>query len=273
MRELDITFPVVMGILNLTPDSFYDGGKYDSVNSIIEKVEQMLKEGASVIDIGALSTKPGAKNLTATEELDRLIPHLKTLRKTFSDTIISIDTFRKEVAAMAIEEGADIINDISGGKLDDEMIPYMTSQEAAYILMHMQGTPETMQVNPVYDDVVLEVTGFFKDQLTPFEKAGKKNIILDPGFGFGKTVDHNYKLLGSLDKFIQLGYPVLAGVSRKSMINKVLLTTPASALNGTTVVNTIALLQGASILRVHDVKAAIEAIKLTNQFRLSSLNS
>jgi dihydropteroate synthase len=194
---------------------------------------------------------------------------LKTIRKSFPDIIISIDTYRKEVAAVALEEGADIINDISGGMLDSGMIPFMCSKDAAYVLMHMQGTPETMQVNPSYDDVVMEVKDFFKQQLEPFMKVGKQNIILDPGFGFGKTVDHNYRLLGALSEFTGLGYPVLAGVSRKSMINKVLGTAPANALNGTTVVNTIALLQGASILRVHDVKPAIEAIKLTNQFKLS----
>ncbi len=269
-KKLDLTSPVVMGILNLTPDSFYDGGTYSSGEDLIRKTTQMISDGASIIDIGAVSTRPGAKFLSAKEEIERLLNPLKLLRRNFPEMIISIDTFRKSVADAAIGEGADIINDISGGMLDSEMINFMCSQSAAYILMHMQGTPENMQQNPYYEDVVIEVGEFFKRQLISFNAVNKYNIILDPGFGFGKTVDNNFELLEALSIFKSYSYPLLAGVSRKSMINKVLGTTPQEALNGTTVINTIALIKGANILRVHDVKPAFEAIKLINQFRQSN---
>lgn len=262
-----------MGILNVTPDSFFDGGTYTSNEDLVKKAAQMLIDGARILDIGAISTRPGALLLTPEEEMRRLLEPLKLLRKNFPDVILSIDTYRKNVALEAIAEGADIVNDISGGMLDKEMISYMCTQQAAYVLMHMQGTPETMQQNPSYKDVVEEVGTFFTQQLKQFKEAGKNNIILDPGFGFGKTVDHNFKLLEAIHEYTSLNYPVLAGVSRKSMINKILATTPAEALNGTTVINTIALMKGAHILRVHDVRPAMEAIKLVNQFRQSNGNS
>jgi len=272
-KVLDLSIPVVMGILNVTPDSFYDGGTYMSQKELLKKADQMISDGAVIIDIGAISTRPGAQSLTVDEELERLLKPLKLLRKNFPDVILSIDTYRKSVAVASIEEGADIINDISGGMLDREMISYMCTQRAAYVLMHMQGTPESMQQNPLYKDVVKEVGAFFSQQLIHFKDADKKNIILDPGFGFGKTVDHNFKLLEAIHEYTSMGYPVLAGISRKSMINKVLTTTPAEALNGTTVINTIALMKGAHILRVHDIRPAMEAIKLVNQFRQSNGNS
>jgi dihydropteroate synthase len=270
-KELNLSVPVVMGILNLTPDSFFDGGSYHTTAEMIDKVRQMITDGATIVDIGALSTRPGAMQLNADEELNRLIEPLKIIRQEFPELIISIDTYRKKVAEAAVNEGADIINDISGGLMDEDMIPFMCTQQAAYVIMHMQGNPENMQLNPHYNDVVHEVESFFLQQVAIFKKAGKHNLILDPGFGFGKTVEHNYQLLQAISKYAVYPYPVLAGVSRKSMINKVLGTKAAEALNGTTVINTIALLKGATILRVHDVKAAIEAIKLVRVFNEANM--
>lgn len=269
-KVLDLSTPVVMGILNLTPDSFFDGGSYSTISDIIKRVDQMINEGATIIDIGAISTRPGASMLTESEELNRLIEPLVSVRKEFPELVISIDTFRKGVASAVIGEGADIVNDISGGMLDDEMIPFISKQDAAYVLMHMQGTPADMQLNPRYNDVAREVIVFFYNKLAYFKNSGKHNIILDQGYGFGKNVDHNFKLLGALPEFTALGYPLLVGISRKSMINKVIGTSPANALNGTTVLNTIALMNGANILRVHDVKPAMEAIKLVHQYTRSN---
>ena len=268
--ELSLQKPVVMGIINLTPDSFYDGGSYTDTQSVVKRAEQILNEGGEIIDIGAISTRPGSLIPSSAEELARLLNHLIAIRKEFPNALISIDTFRKDVAAVAISEGANIINDISGGMLDEEMIPFMAGQDAAYILMHMQGNPTNMQVNPVYTNVTEEVSNFFKVQIEKFGNKGKSNIILDPGFGFGKNVDHNYQLLNELDRFKCFNYPILVGVSRKSMINKVLGTTPKDALNGTTIVNTIALMRGADILRVHDVKQAAEAVRIIGQFNISN---
>ncbi len=258
-----------MGIINLTPDSFYDGGSNNTPEAVLNKASAMIGEGASIIDIGALSTRPGAMQLTDYDELDRLIPYLNLIRKEFPKIIISVDTYRRKVAEAAINGGADMINDISGGLMDNEMINYMCQHDAAYVLMHIQGTPENMQLNPQYSDVVKEVKAFFTERLKIFTEAGKQNIILDPGFGFGKTVRHNYQLLNGIAKLTEVGYPVLAGVSRKSMINKVLNTKPESALNGTTAVNTIALMQGASILRVHDVKEAMQTVKIFMEYKNS----
>jgi len=246
-KVIDLSTPVVMGILNLTPDSFFDGGSYATLADIMKRVEQMINDGASIVDIGAISTRPGASMLTESEELERLMEPVVALRKEFPDLIISIDTFRKGIAAAMISEGADIVNDISGGMLDDDMIPYISQQDAAYVLMHMQGTPADMQINPRYEDVAREVMEFFYNKLAYFKNSGKHNVILDPGYGFGKNVDHNFRLLGALPEYTALGYPLLVGVSRKSMINKVLGTSPANALNGTTVLNTIALMNGANI--------------------------
>lgn len=271
-KEVDLSTPQVMGIINLTPDSFYDGGTNNTTGEILAKVEEMINEGAAIIDIGALSTRPGSGQYSPEEETERLLEPLQAIRKTFGEIVISVDTYRKSVAELAIDEGADIINDISGGMMDDEMITYMCTQKSAYVLMHMQGTPENMQSNPYYENVVREVESFFVHQTAIFRKAGKHNIILDPGFGFGKNTDHNFKLLEAIEEFATYPYPVMAGVSRKSMINRVLGTQPVNALNGTTVINTIALLKGARILRVHDVKPAMEAVKLVNQFSLSNID-
>ncbi|PKP50242.1 MAG: dihydropteroate synthase [Bacteroidetes bacterium HGW-Bacteroidetes-11] len=259
---LDLSKPVVMGILNVTADSFYDGGKYLTPSQVTDRAGEMFDAGATILDIGALSTRPGTHGGNAEEETERLIPAIELIRKHFPEALISADTYRASVAEMAVGASAAIINDISGGTMDDEMHGFMLTSEAAYVLMHIQGTPATMQQKPVYANVVAEVKAFFEKQLQPFVDAGKQNIILDPGFGFGKDVPHNYQLLAGFADFTEFGFPLLAGVSRKSMINKVLQIKPSQALNGTTVLNTIALMNGANILRVHDVKEAVEAVKL-----------
>ncbi len=285
-KTMDFSVPRVMGIVNLTPDSFYEAwkrgsgeagkqgsgeagkqgggeaGKQGGVEAVRIKVERMLEEGAYVVDIGAVSTRPGAVEVSAEEELGRLLGPLKEIRKRFPELIISIDTYRSEVAEIAAGEGADMINDISGGTFDPLMIPLVARLGIPYIIMHIQGTPRDMQADPQYKDVVAEVFGFLEQQAQKLSEAGHRGIILDPGFGFGKTVEHNYRLLQRLGQLAAKGFPVLAGVSRKSMINRVLGTRPETALNGTTVLNTIALLNGATILRVHDVKEAVEAVKL-----------
>lgn len=258
--------PMVMGILNITPDSFFDGGQYKNEKSILEHVEKMLSDGATIIDVGAYSTRPGADDISETEELNRLIPALKLLRKTNSTCIISADTFRANVARQAIAAGADIINDISGGTLDKNMFNTVAQINAPYILTHIQGTPQTMQQNPSYTNVAEEVNSFFNDKIQQLNNSGIHQIIVDPGFGFGKSIEHNYAVLKNLRQYKSLGYPLLVGFSRKGMINKVLGTKPGDALNGTTTLNTIALLNGADILRVHDVKEAIQAIKLVQEY-------
>jgi dihydropteroate synthase len=228
------------------------------------KVDRMLQEGAYIIDIGAVSTRPGAAEVSPEEEKNRLMPVLKEIRKVYPGIIISVDTYRAEIAGMAASEGADMINDISGGTFDPAMINTIIKLDIPYVIMHIRGTPATMQVNPVYDDVVKEVLDFLLKQAEKLVNKGHHKIIIDPGFGFGKTVEHNFQLLKRLDELVSTGYPVLAGLSRKSMINRVLNIKPADALNGTTVLNTLALLKGASILRVHDVREAREAIQLAN---------
>jgi dihydropteroate synthase len=260
-KMLDLTNPVVMGILNVTPDSFYDGGSHTSVGDQLKQVEKMLREGASIIDIGAVSTRPGAKLVDESLEIKRLLPILTVISKYFPSCILSVDTFHTAVARVAIDNGAGIINDIYGGSFDENMAGTVASHHVAYVMMHMQGTPQTMQIDPQYDDVVKEITGFFSRQLALFP-PGYNQVILDPGFGFGKKTEHNFQILSRLEDFKKLGYPLLAGFSRKSMINKILHTKPVEALNGTTVLNTIALMKGVDILRVHDVKQAMEAIKL-----------
>lgn len=262
--------PLIMGILNVTPDSFYDGGNFNSEEKIIAQVGKMLEHGANIIDIGAVSTKPGSKSVTETEEINRLIPVIKLVRKNFPDCIISADTFRSEVAIMAVHSGANIINDIYGGTFDDKMFTTIAALHVPYILMHMQGTPETMQQNPQYSDVFKEVMFFFSEQISKLRAAGVCDIIIDPGFGFGKTVEHNYTILHHLDKFSFFECPILTGFSRKSMINKVINTKPEDALNGTSVLNTVALMKGANILRVHDVKPAVEAVKIIEELNKNS---
>lgn len=272
-KIMDFTSPRVMGIVNVTPDSFYNGsgeaGKRGSVEAwklqtanFLKIAEGLVEEGAYIIDIGAVSTKPGAAEVSIEDEKRRLLPVLKEVRKEFPEIVISIDTYRSEIAKMAAGEGADMINDISGGTFDALMLSAIVHLNIPYIIMHIQGTPSTMQQNPTYKDVVKEVGRFLLDQARKLQESGHNQVILDPGFGFGKTVEHNYLLLQNLDHLVKSGYPVLAGLSRKSMINRVLNIKPEEALNGTTVLNTIALLKGASILRVHDVKEAVEAIWL-----------
>ena len=268
-KTLSLKKPVVMGILNLTPDSFYDGGTLLSQKNLLAKAEKHIKEGASILDIGAVSTKPNAPEVSGNEELERLIPSLKLLRKTFPDVFISIDTYRSNVAKTSADEGADIINDISGGTFDANMFEVVGKLKLPYVLMHIQGTPQTMQQNPQYKNVVTDVFDFFTEQIKLAKQSGIEQLILDVGFGFGKNLEHNYELLAQLKKFEELNFPLLAGVSRKSMINKVIGTKPENALNGTTVINTIALLNGANILRVHDVKEAMQAIKLVHHYKLS----
>lgn len=268
-KKLDFTVPVVMGILNVTPDSFYDGGTYLSEIKIIERIGQIVDEGAGIIDVGAYSTRPGAAFVDEKEEIARLTLAVELIRKYHPEAIVSIDTFRARVA----EEintcmGPVIVNDISGGTMDENMFRYVADAGVPYIMMHIQGTPQTMQQHPVYANVVKEVRDFFTIRITELNRLGFDNIILDPGFGFGKTLQHNYELLESMDCFCDLDYPLLVGISRKSMIYKLLNNTAAEALNGTTVLNTVALLKGAHILRVHDVKQAVEAVKITSALHL-----
>lgn len=259
---VDLSRPLIMGILNVTPDSFFDGGKFTEEKAIFEQVAKMIDEGATIIDIGGQSTRPGAKALSVRQEENRVLPVIASLMAKFPDLLISADTFRSTVARKAIQEGAAIINDISGGDLDPEMFHTIAEEEVPYILMHMQGVPETMQIDPSYENVVTSVYSALLKKVSILRSLGVADIIVDPGFGFGKTVEHNYRLLQSLQLFRNTGCPVLAGMSRKSMICKVLKVKPENALNGTTALNMIALLNGASILRVHDVKAAKEAILL-----------
>lgn len=261
-RVIDLSTPQVMGILNVTPDSFHDGGRYTEIQDAVKQAEKMLIAGASIIDIGGQSTRPGAEDVGEQEELNRTIPIIQALVKQFSDIIISIDTYRATVAKAAINAGASIINDVSAGEDDVDMFNTVATLQVPYIIMHKQGNPQTMQQNPEYIDVVKEVVDYFITKTTQLKNLGVHDVIIDPGFGFGKTVEHNYSLLKHLGAFSIFDVPVLAGVSRKSMINKVLGTKPENALNGTTAVNTMALLNGAKILRVHDVKEAIQAIKL-----------
>ena len=266
-KLLDVSNPVVMGILNVTPDSFYDGGKFNNESNIIKQVEKMLTEGAAIIDIGAVSTRPGAQDVSEEEEMQRLIPVVKFIHQQFPSAVLSIDTYRSRIAEMAIENGAAIINDISAGEFDKNMFATIARLQVPYVMMHIQGTPQTMQLNPVYENVTLDIIRFFVKRLEQLRNIGVKDIIIDPGFGFGKTVEHNYELLASLESFKFFECPIIVGVSRKAMINKVIHTKAENALNGTTVVNTIALLNGANILRVHDVKEAMEAIAIVNKLK------
>ena len=264
-KLIDITSPKVMGILNITPDSFFDGGKYKNEADILFQTEKMLNEGATFIDVGAYSSRPGAAHISEKEELNRILPVIDLLVKNFPEIIISVDTFRSEIAKQTIQNGAAIINDISGGKMDENMFQTVAELQVPYILMHMLGTPQNMQQNPVYEDVTKEIIRFFSEQIFKLHQLKVNDIVIDMGFGFGKTVSHNYEILKNLVLFKNLDAPILVGISRKPMLYKPLEITANQALNATTVANTIALLNGASILRVHDVKEAVEAIKIVNQ--------
>jgi dihydropteroate synthase len=266
---IDFGKPKVMGILNITPDSFFAGSRINSLEQALKAAEKMLLEDATFLDLGAYSSRPGADHITEEEELNRLLPVLKGLVKEFPNAIITIDTFRSKIAEVAILEGAHIINDISAGELDAAMIETVSRLKVPYLFMHMKGTPQTMKQLAQYEDVVSEVYASLKVKITRFQEAGITNLILDPGFGFAKTIEHNYRLLNHLDLFKKFNVPVLAGLSRKSMIWKTLDIDSKDALNGTTVLNTIALMKGANILRVHDVKPAVEAIILIEKMKAS----
>lgn len=264
---IDMTQPKVMGILNITPDSFYDGGRHNNGSVILNKVQQMLAEGADIIDIGAYSSRPGAEHITTEEEWERLTDVLKLIRKDKPDALLSVDTFRSEIAKRAVHEfEVDIINDISAGEMDENMFATIAELNVPYIIMHMKGTPQNMQQNPVYkSDVVFEVIGFLAEKKRQLSLMGVHDVIVDPGFGFGKTLEHNYTLMNRLDEMKLLELPMLVGISRKSMIYKLLGTTAEDAINGTTALNMMALQRGANILRVHDVKEAKECIRIFNQ--------
>jgi dihydropteroate synthase len=264
---IDLTIPKIMGILNVTPNSFFDGGKYKNETEIIFQVEKMLSEGADFIDIGAYSSKPSAEFVSEQEEIDRILPVIELIMKHFPKTLLSIDTFRSEVAKASIENGAAIINDIAAGELDDKMFEVIAQYNVPYIMMHMRGNPQTMQGLTQYDDIVKEVLFYFSEKVKKARSLGINDLILDPGFGFAKTTDQNYEVLQKMELFNLLELPVLAGISRKSMIYKTLNITPQDALNGTTFLNTIALTKGAKILRVHDVKEAVECVTLFNKIR------
>ena len=265
-RLLDLGEPQVMGILNVTPDSFYASSRKRTDSEIVERVKTILSEGASMIDIGAYSSRPGAEDIAEEEEKKRLKHGLEILRSIAPDAIVSVDTFRADVARMCVEDfGVQIVNDISGGELDPAMFETVAGLRVPYILMHMKGNPHNMQDNPSYAHLMAEMLRYFGDKVQRLHEMGVKDIILDPGFGFAKTLDHNYELMGHLHDLTVLELPLLVGASRKSMIYKLLGTTPEGALNGTSVLNTMALLQGASILRVHDVKEAVEAVTIVKK--------
>lgn len=259
---IDLSQPKVMGILNITPNSFFDGGRYSSENEILAKVEKMLAEGATFIDIGAYSSKPSAKFVSEEEELNRIVPVVQLLVKHFPDILLSIDTFRSKVASTCIENGAAIINDISAGNLDDKMLEVIAQYKVPYIMMHMRGTPQTMQKLTEYDDIVKEMLFYFSEKISQARSLGINDLIIDPGFGFAKTIAQNYEVMQKLELFQNLELPLLIGISRKSMIHKSLEISADEALNGTTFLNTIALTKGVPILRVHDVKEAVECVKL-----------
>ncbi|MCC1484445.1 dihydropteroate synthase [Winogradskyella immobilis] len=264
---IDLSTPKVMGILNVTPDSFYDGGIYKNESELLRQVETMLNEGATFIDVGGYSSRPGADEVSLDEELKRVVPIVELIIKHFPDTIISVDTFRSEVAKKSIVAGAAIVNDISAGHLDENMLTTIGQLSVPYIMMHLKGTPQTMNQHTGYDDLVKDILFYFSERIAAAHKVQIKDIIIDPGFGFSKTLEQNYQLLNNLNLLDIANKPVSAGVSRKSMIYKTLNISAKSALNGTTALNMIALQHGASILRVHDVKEAMECITLHNQLK------
>lgn len=265
---LDLSTPRVMGILNVTPDSFYSDSRKQSEEEIVQRCRQILDEGGTMIDVGAQSTAPGSSFLTAREEADRLMPALKMIRREFPEAILSVDTFHADVAKQAVEEyGANIINDISGGQIDERMFAVMGELNVPYVLMHMRGTPQTMQQNTTYDHFIQDLLYYFSERKARLNSLGVNDVIIDPGFGFSKTMLQNYELMAYLKYFHIFEEPILVGISRKSMIYRLLGTTPGESLNGSTILNTVALLSGASILRVHDVKAAVECIQITDKIK------
>jgi dihydropteroate synthase len=267
-RLLDLEIPRVMGILNITPDSFYPGSRYNTNDEILKAATIMLEDGADILDVGGYSSRPGAKDISYEEERKRVLKVIKLINREHPEAIISVDTFRAEIAKEAIVEcGATIINDISGGDADIKMFPVVGSLNVPYIMMHMKGNPRTMQKKPVYEDIVADILKWFGERIFKLKSAGVKDIIIDPGFGFGKTIDHNFELLRRLGDFSIAGLPVLVGISRKSMIWKTLNIDAEGALNGTTAINAIALHNGADILRVHDVKEAVQTVKLIDKLR------
>ena len=267
-KLIDLSTPLVMGILNVTPDSFFDGGQYNSVESATKRARQIIDEGGKIIDIGAYSTRPGADDVSVEEELKRLIPVVKSIKAEFSEVIISIDTFRSEVAKTVVEECGDcIINDISGGTMDAFMFKTVAALNVPYILMHIQGVPGTMQQNPQYNNVTKEVIKSLSEGVFKLHELGVSDVIIDPGFGFGKTMDHNYELFNHLDAFRFFELPLLVGISRKSMIYRLFENSPEKSLNGTSILNTLALQAGANILRVHDVHEAVEAVQITEKLK------
>ncbi len=261
-RLLSLEQPLVMGILNVTPDSFYDGGRYAGVDAALFQASAMLEEGAAILDIGGMSSRPGAEILSSEMELQRVLPVVEAIVQRFPEAVLSIDTIHSKTAKVCVEAGAAIVNDISGGRLDGEMFQMVAELDVPYVLMHMKGVPGNMQGQAVYEDVAAEVLDFFIEGIGRLRALGVKDILLDPGFGFGKTVAHNFRLLNNLHAFQITGCPLLAGISRKSMIWKTLKITPEAALNGTTALHVVALQQGARILRVHDVRPAVETIRL-----------
>jgi dihydropteroate synthase len=265
---LDLGIPRVMGVLNITPDSFYSGSRVNSDSEILKRAAEMIESGADMLDVGAYSSRPGAEDITEKEELDRLIPALEILRREFPSVILSLDTFRSSIAESGIKHfGVNIINDISGGLLDERMFDIIERYNVPYIIMHMKGNPRTMHLNPVYNDLMAEIIKWFSGRKQELVLRGVRDIIIDPGFGFGKTIDHNFILLNKLERFSVLELPLMVGLSRKSMIWKTLGISPDESLNGTLVLNTVALMKGAGILRVHDVKEAVQAVKLLSRLK------
>ena len=267
-RLMDLSEPQVMGILNVTPDSFYAGSRGVTEQSIVDRLHQCMNEGASIVDIGAYSSRPGAQEVSVAEEMERLRTGLELVRKHRPDAIVSVDTFRADVAKMCVEEyGVALINDISAGQMDNQMFTTIARLGVPYIIMHMKGTPQDMQIAPKYDHFLKEIFYYFSEKVQKLRDLGVKDIIIDPGFGFGKTLEHNYELMNHLEEFVLFELPILVGISRKSMIYKLLDITPEEALTGTTALNTIALQKGAHILRVHDVREAVETVKIVQKMK------
>ncbi len=266
---IDLSTPIVMGILNITPDSFFEGSRYQTIDRICYRTEEIIRQGGKIIDVGGYSTRPGAQEVTEKEELDRIIFAMEIIRKKFPDVPVSIDTFRANVASAAVRNfGAALINDISGGELDKQMFETVAALKVPYILMHTKGNPQTMQQNTSYKDFIPEILFYFAEKVDKLKRLGINDIILDPGFGFAKTLEQNYELLAKMNLLAQFELPVLAGVSRKRMIWQLLGSSPGESLNGTSILNTLALMQGTHILRVHDVKEAVEAVKIFQQFKI-----